>query len=97
MVQQSESPLYHTDSIIRNLHTDMKAAGFSSTATLPFPQPVYPSGWWSCTMAGKGSEVTEFRTEASEGKGFETDYYTADIHRGALSLPPFMKKVLDQA
>jgi len=48
-------------------------------------------------MAGKGSEVTEFRTEASEGKGFETDYYTADIHRGALSLPPFMKKVLDQA
>jgi spermidine synthase len=97
MVQQSESPLYHTDSIIRNLHTDMKAAGFSTTATLPFPQPVYPSGWWSCTMAGKGSDVTEFRTEASEGKGFETDYYTADIHRGALSLPPFMKKVLDQA
>lgn len=94
MVQQSESPLYHTNSIIRDLHTDMQAAGFSTTTTLPFPQPVYPSGWWSCTMAGKGSDVKSFRSDAAEGKGFDTEYYTADIHRGALSLPPFMKKVL---
>lgn len=94
MVQQSESPLYHTDSIIKDLHVDMQAAGFSTTATLPFPQPVYPSGWWSCTMAGKGSDVKTFREADSAAKVFETDYYTADMHRGALTLPPFMKKVL---
>lgn len=94
MVQQSESPLYHTGSIIRNLHTDMQAAGFSTTATLPFPQPVYPSGWWSCTMAGKGTDVSAFRRDAATEKAFDTEYYTADIHQGALSLPPFMKKVL---
>lgn len=94
MVQQSESPLYHTDSIIKDLHVDMQAAGFSTTATLPFPQPVYPSGWWSCTMAGKGSDVKTFREADSAAKTFETDYYTADMHRGALTLPPFMKKVL---
>ncbi|MDX1319034.1 MAG: polyamine aminopropyltransferase [Oceanospirillum sp.] len=94
MVQQSESPLYHTDSIIKDLHVDMQAAGFSTTATLPFPQPVYPSGWWSCTMAGKGSDVKTFREADSAAKAFETDYYTADMHRGALTLPPFMKKVL---
>ena len=94
MVQQSESPLYHTDSIIKDLHVDMQAAGFSTTATLPFPQPVYPSGWWSCTMAGKGTDVKSFRDADAEGKGFDTEYYTADMHRGALTLPPFMKKVL---
>ncbi len=94
MVQQSESPLYHTDSIIKDLHVDMQAAGFSTTATLPFPQPVYPSGWWSCTMAGKGTDVKAFREADSAGKAFDTDYYTADMHRGALTLPPFMKKVL---
>lgn len=94
MVQQSESPLYHTDSIIKDLHVDMQAAGFSTTATLPFPQPVYPSGWWSCTMAGKGTDVKAFRETDSAGKAFDTDYYTADMHRGALTLPPFMKKVL---
>ncbi|OOV86148.1 polyamine aminopropyltransferase [Oceanospirillum linum] len=94
MVQQSESPLYHTDSIIKNLHVDMQAAGFSTTATLPFPQPVYPSGWWSCTLAGKGTDVKSFREADSAAKGFETDYYTVDMHRGALTLPPFMKKVL---
>lgn len=94
MVQQSESPLYHTGSIIKDLHLDMQAAGFSTTATLPFPQPVYPSGWWSCTLAGKGSDVKTFREADSAAKTFETEYYTADMHRGALTLPPFMKKVL---
>ncbi|WP_028303054.1 polyamine aminopropyltransferase [Oceanospirillum maris] len=94
MVQQSESPLYHTDSIIKDLHVDMQAAGFSTTATLPFPQPVYPSGWWSCTMAGKGTDVKSFRDADSAAKVFDTDYYTDAMHRGALTLPPFMKKIL---
>jgi spermidine synthase len=94
MVQQSESPLYHTDSIIKDLHVDMQAAGFSTTATLPFPQPVYPSGWWCCTMAGKGTDVKSFRDADSAAKVFDTDYYTDAMHRGALTLPPFMKKIL---
>ncbi len=37
MVQQSESPLYHSGSIIRELRNDMREAGFDSVATLPFP------------------------------------------------------------
>lgn len=94
IVQQSESPLLHSDSIIRDLHVNMREAGFTSTQTLPFPQPCYPSGWWSCTMAGKGTDVTRFREEDAAAKPFETQYYTADIHRGALTLPPFMKKAL---
>ncbi|MGC3873927.1 polyamine aminopropyltransferase [Halomonas sp. GXIMD04776] len=94
MVQQSESPLYHSGSIIRELREDMKKAGFTSVATLPFPQPVYPSGWWSATLAGKGVDVNAFREDATGGADFALDYYSAGIHRGALSLPPFMHRLL---
>lgn len=90
LVQQSESPLLHADSIIRDLHLNMKEAGFTSTATLPFPQPVYPSGWWSCTLAGKQRDTRQFRN----GADIDTLYYTAGIHQGALATPPFLARAL---
>ncbi|MGB8713614.1 MAG: polyamine aminopropyltransferase [Onishia taeanensis] len=92
MVQQSESPLYHSGSIIRELRRDMQAAGFESVATLPFPQPVYPSGWWSVTLAGKGVDVNAFREADVAASDMVLDYYTAEAHRGALALPPFMRR-----
>lgn len=94
IVQQSESPLLHSATIIRDLHINMRAAGFTSTQTLPFPQIVYPSGWWSCTLASKGGDVNGFREADARAKKFETLYYSADIHKGALVLPPFMQKAL---
>ncbi len=95
MVQQSESPLYHSGSIIRELRRDMRAAGFESVATLPFPQPVYPSGWWSVTLAGKGADVNGFREADAASSELALDYYTADAHRGALALPPFMRRAFE--
>ncbi|MGM0823316.1 MAG: polyamine aminopropyltransferase [Pseudomonadota bacterium] len=92
MVQQSESPLYHSATIIRELRRDMQQAGFDSVATLPFPQPVYPSGWWSVTLAGKATDVNAFREQASANHSMPLEYYSVDAHRGALSLPPFMRK-----
>ncbi|MFZ5757403.1 MAG: polyamine aminopropyltransferase [Pseudomonadota bacterium] len=94
IVQQSESPLLHSDTIIRDLHRNMRAAGFTGTQTLPFPQIVYPSGWWSCTLATKGGNVNGFREADARAKKFETQYYSADIHKGALVLPPFMQKAI---
>lgn len=94
MVQQSESPLYHSGSIIRELRHDMQEAGFDSVATLPFPQPVYPSGWWSVTLAGKVTDVNTFREQAAASHGLPLDYYSIEAHRGALALPPFMRKAL---
>ncbi len=96
MVQQSESPLYHSGSIIRELRRDMREAGFSSVATLPFPQPVYPSGWWSVTLAGKGCSVETFRETAAGEHAMPLQYYTVDAHRSALVLPPFMRQALDE-
>ncbi|MGE6605595.1 polyamine aminopropyltransferase [Halomonas sp. NPDC076908] len=92
IVQQSESPLYHSGSIIRELRNDMQEAGFDSVATLPFPQPVYPSGWWSVTLAGKATDVNTFREQAATEHEMPLQYYTSDAHRGALALPPFMRK-----
>lgn len=96
LVQQSESPLLHTGSIIKKIHQDMKAAGASSCRTLPFPQPVYPTGWWSCTMASVQSRVEQFRDQDAASKSFRTEYYNVDIHRGALAMPEFMKRELGE-
>ena len=97
LVQQSESPILHSNSIIKKIHSDMKEAGFGQCHTLPFPQPVYPTGWWSCTMAGPADGLTQFREADSANKTFKTEYYNVEIHRGALAVPEFMKRDLGNA
>ncbi len=94
VVQQSESPLLHADTIIKKIHQDMKHVGFAEVKTLPFPQPVYPTGWWSATMARKNAELGYFREEDVESRPFVTRYYNKEIHQAALATPEFMKKVL---
>lgn len=93
LVQQSESPLLHLD-LIRSMRGAMRSASFNATRTLTFPQPCYPSGWWSCTMARKGADLAGFRERGAATKNFPTRYYTAEVHRGALSLPVFMLDTL---
>jgi spermidine synthase len=88
VVQQSESPLLHYEDIIQPMHRAMRAAGFPNSVSLQFPQPVYPSGWWTATMAGKRS-VVDFRRDDARGKVFPTRYYNAAIHQGALAQPEF--------
>jgi spermidine synthase len=95
IVQQSESPLLHTNTIIKSIHKDMLKAGFDHVRTLPFPQPVYPTGWWSCTMAGKEKPVVYFREADADQRPFVTRYYNADIHRGAMAMPQFMVDALE--
>lgn len=94
VVQQSESPLYHTKSIIKKIHTDMAEVGFDSSHTFPFPQVIYPSGWWSCTVASKGGEATDIRIEDAAEKTFRTEYYNAEIHAAGLAVPEFMRREL---
>ncbi len=96
LVQQSESPLALLE-LIQEMRTEMGKAGFTAFATLPFPQPCYPTGWWSCTLArkhGTHQDGFTFRDADARAKAFATKYYTADIHRGALALPPFVAEAL---
>lgn len=88
IVQQSESPLLHMK-ILRDMHAAMRGAGYSDVKTLQFPQPVYPSGWWSATMARKDEKITDLSGGAAVDKSFSTKYYNAEIHRAAFAMPAF--------
>lgn len=93
MVQQSESPLFH-GALIRTIRDNMSRAGFDDLRTMCFPQPCYPSGWWSATMAGKGRDLGRFREEAVRQRRFTTQYYNEGIHHGALCMPEFLRREL---
>ena len=91
LVQQSESPLFHRK-IIEDMHQAMGAAGFKSRLTLNFPQCVYPSGWWSATMAAKNMDLHQFRHDDCRERSFDTVYYNEEIHQAALAQPQFMRE-----
>ena len=93
LVQQSESPLLHLP-LMKDMRDAMKDSGFNSLQTLTFPQMIYPSGWWSCTMAKKTGDFEQIRTNAFNESELNTLYYTPTIHEGAMALPPFVKSAL---
>jgi len=95
LVQQSESPLVHLD-LIKSMRTAMRVADFQAVKTLTFPQPLYPTGWWSCTMARKGADLSGFRERGASTKQFDTRYYNVDMHKAALALPEFMREALGE-
>ena len=90
LIQQSESPLLHWESITRPMKNQMKMAGFKEIQTLFFPQPVYPSGWWSATMA-TDHDIHLVRDKDAKQPGFDTQYYNYDIHLASFALPNFLK------
>jgi spermidine synthase len=91
LVQQSESPLYHM-TLLTAIRKAMKQAGFSDLMTINFPQCVYPSGWWSATMAGKQTDLHHIRKQAIDQRDFATQYYNAEIHQACKAQPEFMLK-----
>ena len=93
LVQQSESPLIHLE-LLNAMREAMKDAGFAALQTLNFPQMVYPSGWWTCTLARKGQPFDGFRREDADNADFPTEYYNADIHQAAMAWPNFMRRKL---
>jgi len=90
LVHQSESPLIHQQ-LIRNMCSAMRNAGFAQQLTINFPQPVYPSGWWSATLAGKSESLIIPRRAAIEFKSFPTRYYNYEIHLASTAMPEFLK------
>jgi spermidine synthase len=88
IVQQSESPLLHRE-LLKRIYSDMGAAGFAAIRTLQFPQPVYPGGWWSATMAAKTASWPVPRyAEMAEIEGMR--YFNHAIFDASFALPEFM-------
>lgn len=90
LVQQSESPFAHAQ-LICAMHGAMRLAGFADTHVLSFPQPSYPTGWWSATLACK--DATGLQSPAHLG-GVATDYYSPGIHQAAFAQPAFLAREL---
>ncbi|HEX3124307.1 MAG TPA: polyamine aminopropyltransferase [Rhodanobacteraceae bacterium] len=95
LVQQSESPLVHLP-LLKSMRDAMKAAGFQALRTLTFPQPCYPTGWWSATLARKGVDLSTFRDRDAASKSFATRYYNAEMHKAALATPEFLREALGE-
>jgi spermidine synthase len=93
LVQQSESPLLHLE-LIAEMHRFMREAGFAQTHLLHFPQPIYPSGWWSATLAQKSGGALEQRLDESAIAALGTKYYNARTHMAAFALPNFVGQAL---
>jgi spermidine synthase len=90
LMQQSESPLIHDDILI-NMRKAMLNAGFENQLTIPFPQPVYQSGWWSATMASTARDLKTMRT--IDMSAFKLKFYNSAIHRAAYSPQPFIQAI----
>lgn len=90
LVQQSESPLIH-QKLIRSMRSAMQNAGFSDFLTITFPQPVYPSGWWSATLAAKRPLFSQFRRDEELFRKCKTQYYHFPLHEACLVPPRFLK------
>ncbi|HET7065100.1 MAG TPA: polyamine aminopropyltransferase, partial [Rudaea sp.] len=95
LVQQSESPLVHLP-LLKSMRNAMKLAGFNALRTLTFPQPCYPSGWWSATLARKGADLSMFRERGAATRKFATRYYNAEMHKAALAMPEFLREALGE-
>jgi spermidine synthase len=95
LVQQSESPLAHLP-LLKSMRDAMKTAGFGALRTLTFPQPCYPTGWWSATLARKGTDLSTFRESGAATKSFATRYYNVDMHKAALAMPEFLREALGE-
>ena len=87
LIQQSESPLVHLESIIQPMHAAMQQAGFNEVKLLHFPQPTYPSGWWSASLASVTGQVAYSREAAAAELATQLRYYNPGVHRGAMALP----------
>lgn len=96
LVQQSESPLAHLP-LLESIRSAMTEAGFASQRTITFPQPCYPTGWWSATLARKQGTLDAFREQAAAAKTFPTEFYNVAMHHAALAQPEFLKRAFDSS
>jgi spermidine synthase len=78
--------------VLERMYRSLKTAGFDDARTLFFPQPIYPTGWWSATLGVKQGDLDHFREAEANERSFKTRYYNAAIHRAAFAEPEFFRR-----
>jgi spermidine synthase len=94
LVQQSESPLLHLE-LIGEMHSAMREAGFARTHLFHYPQVIYPSGWWSGSIATKTKAPLCERLDDKAIARLEARFYNAATHRAAFALPTYVREALE--
>ncbi|MEM9182909.1 MAG: polyamine aminopropyltransferase [Pseudomonadota bacterium] len=89
---QSESPLLHVELLVQ-IRQRLYQAGFGQLKHLLFPQPCYPSGWWSATLASASRDLTQVRNLDDQ---IPCRYYSRAIHQAAATLPPGLQRSLGE-
>lgn len=87
---QSQSP-FNERPLVRQVIQGMRAS-FPLVRLYWAVVPTYPAGFWSFTLGSKGPDPLQPRPV---DPGLGGRYYTADIHRAAFVLPPFMQELLE--
>ncbi len=86
-VCQAESPLLNAD-VMRRTFLGLRDT-FPQAALYTGPAPTYPSGYWSYAA---GYLEGDLLPKGEPPAGLR--YYTRDVHRAALALPPFVAELL---
>ncbi|MGQ9745435.1 MAG: polyamine aminopropyltransferase [Dissulfurimicrobium sp.] len=94
LVAQSESPFYDMN-IIKEMHKNLREAGFPIVNFYVGFIPTYPSGMWSWGMASKKYDpLKDFNTERFKTHKIPTRYFTQRLCLASFALPSFMKEAI---
>lgn len=95
---QSESPMFHAQAFL-DLNACLSSIfGSSSVSRYLAFISTYPTGMWSFTIAKKGEALNYTNFNIAQAAIFsqkhQLKYYTPDIHLAAFTLPPYIRKML---
>lgn len=91
MVAQTESPFYN-EALLRSTFQRINTI-FPRSLLYLAAVPTYPGGLWSFTLASKRFDPLE---PAGDYLPPGLRYYSAEIHRSAFTLPPFVQELMQK-
>lgn len=93
LVAQTEYPFIQKK-LVQEIFTSLDQV-FPVNRMYLAPVPTYPTGLWSFGFASKGPDpIRGFKPERAEALSGQLKYYTADIHKSAFTIPPFIQELL---
>lgn len=95
MVNQHESPFYDEDAIAMQRAHKRIVESFPISRVYQAHIPTYPSGHWLFGFASKKYHpVKDLNAVKWNMLGFDTHYYTTQLHSGAFYLPAYVEEML---
>jgi spermidine synthase len=90
-IAQTETPFFLPDTV-KKVFNDAKEI-FPITRLFMAAIPTYPGGYWSFTIGSKKYDPLE--ADVKKIQGFETRYYTPELHKACFVLPKYIKDIIE--